>query len=95
MKMRKSHIVPLPNQAIEILHRLKADYGQWESVFPSQTASRKHISKNTICALYRMGYKGNATGYGFGVLAMTAILENLGYSFDIVDAHSRIQKEVR
>ena len=37
-------------------------------------------------ALRRMGYGGIMTGHGFRSLAMTAIMERLGYPYDIPDA---------
>lgn len=60
--------------------------GEWEHVFPSQTAKNKPISEKTILyALYRMGYKDKATGHGFRVLAITNIKEQLGYRHEVVD----------
>jgi integrase len=86
MKMRKSHIVPLSKQVLQILHRLKAMNEQWQYILPSPTVPRKPMSENTVLyALYRMGYKGKATGHGFRALAMTAIKENLGYRHEVVD----------
>ncbi len=87
MKMRKAHTVPLSNQVIDILKQLKLHNGEREYILSSPVAPKKHISVNTILyALYRLGYKGKATGHGFRALAMTTILENMDYSFDVVDA---------
>lgn len=86
MKMRKAHIVPLANQAIEILEDLKRQNENWEYILPSPISSKKHVSVNTVLyALYRLGYKGKATGHGFRALAMTAIKEKLGYRHEVVD----------
>lgn len=43
----------------------------------------------------RMGYKGDMTGYGFRVLAMSTLKENLGYGHEVVDrqlAHTQKDK---
>lgn len=86
MKMGKSHIVPLADQAIEILQAQEADTGQWEHVFPSPVKPQKSISNNTILgALKRMGYQGRMTGHGFRSLAMSTIKQELGYRHEVVD----------
>ena len=43
-------------------------------------------------ALRRMGYAGIHTGHGFRALAMSTILEELDYSYEVVDvqlAHAK------
>lgn len=86
MKMRKAHIVPLANQTVQILERLKATNSQWEYILPSPIAPKKPVSENTILyALYRMGYRGKATGHGFRALAMSTIKEKLGYRHEVID----------
>ncbi len=86
MKMKRDHIVPLSNQAMEILTELKKLGGNRQFVFPSQIDSQKHMSNNTILkALERMGYKGEMTGHGFRALAMSTIKEKLGYRHEVVD----------
>ena len=88
MKMRKEHIVPLSRQAIEILQDQK-QYGLYVPeayVFPSQIKHNHSMSNNTILkALERLGYKGKMTGHGFRSLAMTTIIEKLGYREKIPD----------
>lgn len=86
MKMGKVHIVPLADQAIEILKEQKEIAGKWEHVFPSPNKPRHSISNNTILgALKRMGYKGKMTGHGFRSLAMSAIKQELGYRHEVID----------
>lgn len=87
MKMKKEHFVPLSSQTIEILERLKVYQPNPNNlILPSPITSKKPISKNTILyGLYRLGYKGKATGHGFRALAMTAIKEKLGYRHEVVD----------
>jgi integrase len=77
MKMKSAHIVPLSQQAIEVLKTLKLITGDSDLMFPSQVAGKKGcMSNNTILkALERMGYKGMMTGHGFRGLASTALHE--------------------
>jgi len=93
MKMRKEHLVPLSRQALEIFQELHELNSKWEYVFVSQISARKPMNEDTILrALYRLGYKGKATIHGFRALALTTIIEKLGYRFEIPDrqlAHSK------
>ncbi len=87
MKMKKEHIVPLSSQAIEILEELRELHNHPKYVFPSRNARNNHMSNNTILmALRRMGYQGKMTGHGFRSLAMSTIMEKLGYRHEIPDA---------
>jgi len=86
MKMRRPHTVPLSNQVLSILNQLKKDELSILYILPSPQGLNKPMSENAILyALYRMGYKGKATGHGFRALAMTAIKEKLGYRHEVVD----------
>lgn len=71
MKMEREHIVPLSNQAVDLLRRcLRATNGEG-LVFPGIKIG-KLISKNTmIYAWYRMGYRGRQTVHGFRGIAST------------------------
>lgn len=86
MKMKKSHLVPLSEQALEILEIQRKTLGQWEHVFPSPIRARNAMSNNTIlAALRRMGYQGKMTGHGFRALAMGTIKQELGYRHEVID----------
>ena len=86
MKMSKEHIVPLADQAVEILKKQEQLTGQWNHVFPSPVKPQKSISNNTILgALKRMGYQGRMTGHGFRSLAMGVVKQELGYRHEVVD----------
>jgi integrase len=93
MKMKRDHIVPLSRQALALLEKMKTLTGHREHVFPSQRDPRRHMSNGAILmALDRMGYRGIHTGHGFRALAMTTIMEELGYPFEIPDtqlAHAK------
>jgi len=85
MKMRTPHIVPLSEQAIEVLETLKLLSGHNALVFPGERNHDKPMSNNTILkALERMGYKGTMTGHGFRGVAST-ILHEQGYTHDHIE----------
>ncbi len=89
MKMKKAHIVPLSKQVIELFKKQKADTEHINTpmVFPNQVRPLTPMSNNTILSgIKRLGYKGRMTGHGVRSLAMTTLMEQLGYSFDIADA---------
>ena len=93
MKMNKDHLVPLSDQTLDILHRVRDLHTNQKYVFPSRENPRNHMSNNTILmALRRMGYAGQMTGHGFRSLAMSVIMERLGYRHEVPDrqlAHSK------
>ncbi|MAS87842.1 MAG: integrase [Micavibrio sp.] len=87
MKMNKDHIVPLSKQVIAILEELREIHNHPKYVFPSRTQRNSHMSNNTVLmAIKRMGYKGRMTGHGFRALAMSTIMEKLGYRHEVPDA---------
>ena len=87
MKMKKDHLVPLSEQALEVLRQVRDLHTNQKYVFPSRARPRNHMSNNTVLmALRRMGYAGEMTGHGFRSLAMSAIMEKLHYRFEVPDA---------
>ena len=67
MKMRRSHRVPLPAQAISVLTELQRSAGRSELVFPSIRSASRCMSENTLnAALRRLGYTTDQmTAHGF------------------------------
>jgi integrase len=94
MKMRAPHIVPLANQALDVIRKLKALNDSFPLVFPGANP-RQPMSKNTVLfALYRMGYRGRMTGHGFRAVAST-ILNEMGIDADVIErqlAHAERNK---
>lgn len=92
MKMKTPHIVPLSNQAIDILMKIKNLSADEDLLFPSERRDGKSMSNNTILyALYRLGYHSRMTGHGFRGIAST-ILHERGYNHDHIElqlAHSK------
>ena len=85
MKMRTPHIVPLSEQALEVLALLKQLNGNSELVFPGERDPEKPMSNMTILeALKRMGYRGEMTGHGFRGIAST-ILHELEYPHEHIE----------
>lgn len=79
MKMDKPHVVPLPRQAVKILHKLKQLAGDKKFVFPGMNKQTENgtINCNSLLnALDDIGYKGVMTGHGFRGLARTILAEN-------------------
>jgi len=95
MKMGNDHIVPLADQALHILEQLKPINGHREFVFASPQKPKQPISENAILnVIYRLGYKGKATGHGFRATAST-ILNEMGYNSDAIErqlAHAERNK---
>ncbi|WP_261535566.1 tyrosine-type recombinase/integrase [Burkholderia multivorans] len=83
-----AHIVPLPSQAIAILHELYAVTGNGRFLFPSVRTKDRPMSDNTINgALRRLGYDGDTmTGHGFRAMARTILDEVLGTPAAIIEA---------
>ncbi|WP_417535992.1 tyrosine-type recombinase/integrase [Methylophaga sp.] len=92
MKMKTIHIVPLSNQAIEILKELEPLTGNGKFLFPSVRTINRPMSENTVNgALRRLGYtKDDMTGHGFRSMAST-LLNEQGWNKDAIErqlAHS-------
>jgi integrase len=85
MKMRRPHVVPLPEQAVTVLRDLHERNGHRDLLFPSRDDPRHCMSENTVnLAIARMGYKGKQTGHGFRHLISTALNER-GYNRDWIE----------
>ncbi len=85
MKMRDPHIVPLSEQAVEVLKKLQELNGNWPRVFPNQHKPVGYMSQNTIIfAIYRMGFHSRLTGHGIRGTAST-ILNEHGFTPDVIE----------
>jgi integrase len=87
MKMRQAHLVPLCDQAIELLKELKQLTGTSKYVFPSGISFARPMSNMAIlAALRRMGYdKDTMTGHGFRAMARTILDEVLQVRPDYIE----------
>lgn len=87
VNMVKDMVVPLPNQAVSILHEQQKIHGHTEYVFFSQTA-KKHqiISENTANKrLKDLGYQNIHCAHGFRATAKTLLQEQLKYPLVLVE----------
>ena len=88
-KTKTDHIVPLANQAIEILNELQPLTGHGRYLFPSARNPKgdRPMSDNAIlAALRRMGIaKDEMSGHGFRAMARTILDEELGFRVDFIE----------
>lgn len=85
MKARRPHIVPLPHQAVTILHQLQELTGAYTLVFAGRNDTTRPMSENTVNkALKVAGYEGRQTGHGFRHLLSTE-LNGRSYNRDWIE----------
>lgn len=86
MKMERPHRVPLSEQAIEILNRMKPISGHRPFVFPGYKNPLGHINEQTAnAALKRLGYGGRLVAHGIRSLGSTTLNEQ-GFNPDAIEA---------
>ncbi|TCG08623.1 integrase [Paraburkholderia steynii] len=77
MKMRRSHVTPLPSQLVNALGELKKLTGRHQYVFPGIGTKHEVISENTINLVFsKIGYKGRMVGHGTRHTASTLLREH-------------------
>ena len=77
--MRRSHLVPLSTQALDLLNELKIMTGSYRYVFPGRNDPNKPMSEASINQVIKcLGYGGRVTGHGFRHTFST-ILHEKGY----------------
>lgn len=86
-KTGTAHVVPLANQAVEVLRELEPLTGRGEYVFPSLRGKGRPMSENTVnAAMRRMGFDSKTmTGHGFRAMARTILDEVLGFRPDYIE----------
>ncbi len=99
MKMRRDHLVPLPDQAIALIDELRRMNGNGDYLFPSLRTWKRPMSENTLnAALRRMGYSGEEmTAHGFRASFSTLANESGLWHADAIErALAHVEKnEVR
>mgnify|MGYP000686983879 CR=1 FL=1 len=87
MKMRDPHMVPLSQQARDILEAARVISAGQRYVFSSIYPGNHPMSENTInAALRRMGYSGSEmTAHGFRAMASTLLNESGKWSPDAIE----------
>ncbi|HBV3334521.1 TPA: site-specific integrase, partial [Klebsiella pneumoniae] len=87
-KMKTPHIVPLSDQALKLIKRIKEFTGNRIFVFTSDHYPKKPMSENTINhALQTMGYntKKDVCSHGFRTMACSALIESGKWSRDAIE----------
>lgn len=94
MKMRQSHVVPLPSQALELLVQLRT-LAEGDFLFPSQSTRGGAIPVATLRnAIRRMGYQDKVSPHGFRGTFST-IMNERSYRPDVIErqlAHTERNK---
>ncbi|PSW05043.1 integrase [Photobacterium rosenbergii] len=89
MKKKIAHTVPLTNQAIEILERIKPVSGHREHVFPADRNPKTHTNTQTAnMAIKRMDggkYKGVLVAHGLRSIASTALNDSGEFEPDLIE----------
>lgn len=86
MKMKREHVIPLCQQALDVVQAMKSISGNRAHVFPSFKNPQKPMSSQTVnMALKRMGYKGELVSHGLRSIASTALNEE-GFNPDVIEA---------
>ena len=86
MKMKRSHIVPLAMQTLEVLRELRTLTGQWRWLFPSRYNPEKSMQTVVLnTALRRLGYGPEViTAHGFRAMAATLLSEQ-GWQSEVIE----------
>jgi len=85
MKMREGHIVPLSEQAIELLRELQKRTENRRWLFPNVRRPKTYMAGTTLHRVtVRLGYEGRFTPHGFRATAST-ILNEAGFRADVIE----------
>jgi integrase len=85
MKKRRTHVIPLTLQALELLEAIKPFSGHREYVFPADRNPRTHCNSQTAnMALKRMGFEGRLVSHGMRSMAST-ILNEHGWDPELIE----------
>lgn len=79
-------VVPLSQQTIELLEKIREVNGKWEWVFPGGRSKTKPMSNNAIrSALARLELQDIMSAHGFRAMARTVLAERLGFRTEIIE----------
>jgi len=86
MKSKKPHVVPLSNQALDLLEIMKPISARSDYIFPSNSDMKKHTNASTAnMALKRMGFENKLVAHGLRSIASTTLNEE-GFDPDVIEA---------
>ncbi|MEZ5452888.1 MAG: tyrosine-type recombinase/integrase [Thiothrix sp.] len=84
MKMKKTHVIPLSDQVMELLERLKPFTGQYRYLFTIRTTGKPMSENGMLSVLKRLNYKGRLTMHGLRGTGST-ILNEAGFRGDVIE----------
>jgi len=84
MKMQLTHVIPLSNQAVELLERLRMYNGIYDYLFVTRNSGKPMSENAMLFMLYRIGYKGRLTIHGLRGTGST-ILNETGFRGDVIE----------
>lgn len=85
IKKDRVHLIPLSNQAIDILKFLQPITGKYDYIFPNRNDHKKPMSNGAILGLIkRLGFANRATGHGFRHQFSTVLNEH-GFNRDWIE----------
>lgn len=83
------HVVPLADETLELLARLRTLTGKGQLLFPAPGNPSEPMNAMTCLAcIYRLGYRGVTTGHGFRTTLTTWASEQpsaLGFTVEVVE----------
>ena len=83
--MRRSHLVLVSTQALDLLNELKIMTGNYSYVFPGRNDPNKPMNEASINQLIkRIGYGGKVTGHGF-LHRLSTILHEQGVATAVIE----------
>jgi integrase len=86
MKMKRDHVVPLSDAALNVLYQLEPHTGRNRFLFPHRSRGNASMTMNTVNrALKRLGFHGKQTAHGFRALFSTWANESGTYRADVVE----------
>ncbi|WP_438500447.1 integrase domain-containing protein [Pantoea ananatis] len=86
MKAKREHIVPLSQEALNVLEKMRPISAEREYVFPSRNNPRTHVNSQTAnAAIKRIGYGRKLVAHGLRSIASTAMNE-AGFNSDVIEA---------
>lgn len=95
MKCGIRHVVPLPQQAIDLLLQLKEIRTPSDYLFCSRDSLTKPMSEATLNnALKNLGYRGKQSPHGFRHIAAIALNEQFSSHDQVIEACLAHKKEV-
>lgn len=82
------HTVPLPTQALALLHNIQPLTGNGRYVFPGERSRDRPISDNSVrIALYSLGFGKEQTWHGFRASARTMLVDELNLDYNVIEAN--------